>query len=432
MPKKILLADDSITIQKVISLTFANEDIDLTIVKDGDTAIAKAREIKPDLIMADIAMPSKNGYEVCEVVKNDPALKGIPVMLLAGTFEPLDEVESERVSADGCIVKPFESQELIDKVNELLSRPGEVPEAEPEKEVPGVVAEEADAATAQEIPPAPADIWEEGDFVSASGLEGGEEGTSAEAGDIWGGTFMEGGGREEKKEENLPQEEEFVELELGEDELIPLEEEVAGAETEEATEEERLPGESVPDVAATDTATQEEPLHEADEAVSVSAEEVEAEEEMPAASAGTPAPEGEGETEPVAAQPAIEEGPLGEVTESGAAEVETGAEAPRHSLGETTVELETAHEVSVEEFPAAGPEEELPSVEEKIEEKTKEAITEELKGEVSIPKERIEEIVAKVAKEVVEEVAWEVIPDMAEEFIKEEIRKVKEAISTLQ
>ena len=69
MSKKILLADDSITIQKVISITFANEDYDLIIVGDGDTAVAKIKEIKPDLVIADIAMPGKTGYEVCEIIK---------------------------------------------------------------------------------------------------------------------------------------------------------------------------------------------------------------------------------------------------------------------------------------------------------------------------------------------------------------------------
>ena len=129
MPKKVLLADDSITIQKVISLTFASEDFDLIVVGDGDSAITKARETVPDLIMADVAMPGKNGYEVCEAVKNDPALSAIPVLLLAGTFEPLEEGEATRVGADGHIVKPFESEELLAKVKDLIASGGGAPAA---------------------------------------------------------------------------------------------------------------------------------------------------------------------------------------------------------------------------------------------------------------------------------------------------------------
>src|SRR3989304_3953795 len=100
MAKKILLADDSITIQKVISITFASENYELIIVGDGDSALKRAKEARPDLIMADVAMPGKNGYEVCEAIKNDPSLSSTPVLLLAGTFEPLDRHEAERVGAD--------------------------------------------------------------------------------------------------------------------------------------------------------------------------------------------------------------------------------------------------------------------------------------------------------------------------------------------
>ena len=67
MSKKLLLADDSVTIQKVIEITFANEDYDLTIVGNGDAALEKARLNPPDLILADIIMPGKNGYELCSV-----------------------------------------------------------------------------------------------------------------------------------------------------------------------------------------------------------------------------------------------------------------------------------------------------------------------------------------------------------------------------
>ncbi len=120
MPKKILLADDSITIQKVIGLTFANEDFELTVVDNGDDCVAKAREVIPDLIIADVVMPGKDGYEVCYTVKNTPELKHIPVLLLTGTFETFDEDMATRVGAEGHITKPFESQSLIDKVNELI------------------------------------------------------------------------------------------------------------------------------------------------------------------------------------------------------------------------------------------------------------------------------------------------------------------------
>lgn len=122
MSKKILLADDSITIQKVIGITFANEDYELTVVDNGADAVAKAGEISPDLVLADVIMPEKDGYEVCKEIKAIPALAGVPVILLTGTFESFDEAKSQEVGADDFITKPFESQTLIDKVKEQLAK----------------------------------------------------------------------------------------------------------------------------------------------------------------------------------------------------------------------------------------------------------------------------------------------------------------------
>src|SRR5512140_3352854 len=119
MPKTLLLADDSITIQKVVGITFANEDFKVTTVDNGEDALAKARELRPDIILADIVMPRKNGYELCEAVKGDAQLGATPVLLLAGTFEAFDENRARHARADGHISKPFESQALINKVKEL-------------------------------------------------------------------------------------------------------------------------------------------------------------------------------------------------------------------------------------------------------------------------------------------------------------------------
>ena len=120
MSKKLLLADDSITIQKVIGITFANEDYDLTIVDNGDAALQKAQADKPHLILADVFMPGKNGYELCAAVKQDPNLQNVPVLLLTGTFEPFDEEKAVSSGANGWIAKPFESQSLIEKVEALI------------------------------------------------------------------------------------------------------------------------------------------------------------------------------------------------------------------------------------------------------------------------------------------------------------------------
>src|SRR6266568_6841172 len=113
MPKNLLVADDSITIQKVVGITFAREDVRITAVDNGEDALARARELQPDVILADVLMPRRNGYQLCEAVKQDPHLAHIPVLLLAGTFEAFDEELASRVGADAHILKPFQSQALI-------------------------------------------------------------------------------------------------------------------------------------------------------------------------------------------------------------------------------------------------------------------------------------------------------------------------------
>ena len=122
MPKKILLADDSITIQKVVELTFSDGDYEVTAVNNGAKAIQKLAEMRPDIILSDIIMPEKNGYEVCEYVKSHPEYRNIPVVLLTGTFEPFDPDRAEKAGCDAVVTKPFESQSLIHKVEELIAQ----------------------------------------------------------------------------------------------------------------------------------------------------------------------------------------------------------------------------------------------------------------------------------------------------------------------
>src|ERR1043165_8666249 len=122
MGRKILLADDSITIQKVVNLTFTDEGIDVVTVGNGELALKKLREEGFDLILADIFMPGRNGYEVCEYIKGQPHLSHIPVILLVGAFEPFDRTEAGRVRAPGHPTKPFESRILVETVKRMLAQ----------------------------------------------------------------------------------------------------------------------------------------------------------------------------------------------------------------------------------------------------------------------------------------------------------------------
>ncbi|HEY6464664.1 MAG TPA: response regulator [Candidatus Acidoferrales bacterium] len=106
MPK-ILVADDNTNIQKMVSLAFEERGIDVVAVGNGEAAVRRIPDMNPDLVLADIFMPVRNGYEVCEFVKKDERFAHVPVILLVGAFDPLDEKEARRVGADGVLKKPF-------------------------------------------------------------------------------------------------------------------------------------------------------------------------------------------------------------------------------------------------------------------------------------------------------------------------------------
>ncbi|MBW2314434.1 MAG: response regulator [Deltaproteobacteria bacterium] len=173
MPKTLLLADDSVTIQKVVGISLANEDIELVTVENGDDAVTKAEEVRPDIVLADIVMPGKNGYEVCEAIKTDPNLSATPVLLLTGTFEAFDAERARQVGADGHITKPFEAQALVDQVNQLLARSTPIGETD---------ARPASAAQATPAPAPPADVGAHGEGGDAFDFF---DGNAADADTSW-------------------------------------------------------------------------------------------------------------------------------------------------------------------------------------------------------------------------------------------------------
>ncbi len=120
MGKRILLAEDSLTIRKVFELTFAQSDVAMTMVDNGDDAVRLAEEIAPDLVVADVTLPGKDGYQVGEELSVSEKARACPVLILCGTLSPFDEERFKKSGARGVLFKPFVSQDLIDKVQELL------------------------------------------------------------------------------------------------------------------------------------------------------------------------------------------------------------------------------------------------------------------------------------------------------------------------
>jgi CheY-like chemotaxis protein len=145
MSRRILLADDSVTIQKVIELTFMDDDYEVRAVGNGDEAIAMLAALEVDFVIADVHMPGASGYEVCR--RSKQVKPHVPVLLLVGTFEPFDEAQARECGADSYLKKPFDSQELLGRVHELLA--------------PSAVAAAAPAAAA--APGGPGEPGEPGD-----------------------------------------------------------------------------------------------------------------------------------------------------------------------------------------------------------------------------------------------------------------------------
>ena len=137
---KLLVADDSVTIQKIVKLTFAAEDVAIETVTNGDSLLDKVRSERPDLILLDVFMPGCSGYEICESIKEDPVLSHIPVILMAGAFERFDEMEAARAKADAHLLKPFDTSELITLVQSLA---GDTWPAAPRPTMPGGTARPA-------------------------------------------------------------------------------------------------------------------------------------------------------------------------------------------------------------------------------------------------------------------------------------------------
>ena len=123
MNQTLLLADASSTIQRIVELTFAAENIAVVPFSNGEHALASLDRNVPDIVLADVGMPGRSGYEISRYIKNSPPLAHIPVLLLTGAFEPVDQTKALEAGCDGILIKPFEPQFVINRVKELLRKP---------------------------------------------------------------------------------------------------------------------------------------------------------------------------------------------------------------------------------------------------------------------------------------------------------------------
>jgi CheY-like chemotaxis protein len=119
---RILIVEDSVTMRKVMEMTFAGEDAELLAVESGELALQQGRDFGPDVAFIDASLPGIDGYEVTRAIKSDPQLAGTAVILMASQHRPLDEARASEVGADAHILKPFDTQEAIDKATSLADQ----------------------------------------------------------------------------------------------------------------------------------------------------------------------------------------------------------------------------------------------------------------------------------------------------------------------
>jgi CheY-like chemotaxis protein len=388
MPVKILLADKSITIQKVVEMLFSGRDYEVTCASDGEAAYSEAARIVPDVVLADVGLPLLDGYGLAARLRQNPPLTDTPVIMMMSKDDVYDPEKGAQAGIVDSITKPFESQELIGKVKKALSAATPRP-AGPERPAAAKPAEPAIRPAAADRPPAaPSDIF---DIIQ-------EAPAMSEL--------------SQEKAASPPEDELVFEVEP---EVEEVEEPVAPDTVralpvgDRAVEEMRagLGLESAP-----------EPEVEQPELVSFDSFE-EVIDEGPGKNA-EPAPKtAKEQAEPVSFdsfEEVIDEGPKkesrpepaesGPLTQSAAAKVLSALPASElRKLAEDTI-AKVAQEVYAKMPPPP-----LPKV-------TDDTVRRGI--EVAVSK-----VAREIGREVIERVAWEVIPPLAEQLIKEEIEKLK-------
>ncbi len=160
MSMRILIVEDSVTMRKVMEMTFAGEDAELLVVENGELALERGAAFSPDVAFIDSSLPGIDGYEVTRALKSDPGLSGTAVILMASQHRPLDAARASEVGADDHILKPFDTQEAIDKASALageaepvgFSDMPSIPVARPATTPPRPVAQRAHRPTPPPLP----------------------------------------------------------------------------------------------------------------------------------------------------------------------------------------------------------------------------------------------------------------------------------------
>jgi len=413
MGSRVLLADDSVTIQKVVGIIFANEDYELTVVDSGDAALQKAREIRPDVILVDALMPGKNGYEVCREIRRDPALSHIALLLMTGAFEVVDEEKNRQSGADDFITKPFESQSLIELTSRLIAlsreRVSRAPAAAAAAVAPPVQPAAAPAPVAQPASAAPVDdIWGAGfdaGFAAEAPLQPQAAAPVAPAAatsddDLWGVFDMDAvESQPTPPPAAQPQAPAFAAPAV-DDDFFSFDAEPAPAAAPPAVDDFVIEETSFAEPSSAGipgAATGFEPFGEQEFALG-------SEEPLP--------------VEPVAAAPVSVEEDFSTISfDEPAPAPPVPAQAPP---------------APVAAAPVFAPEPVAPAVPQPAPQPAPAPVPPLAPAQAAAPaaldEEQLKMLLSRVSRDVIEKIVWEIVPDLAESIIREEIRKIKEGI----
>ena len=422
MPKKLLLAEDSLTIRKVFELALSRSDIAITAVDNGEDAVRLAGEISPDLVVVDLTLPGKNGFAVAAELRAMEKTEKIPVLILSGTLVPLDEARLKASGARGVLFKPFESRELLENIERLLREGTAAPESRKPQEAPAVderwdfsdVLDEVEAEAGKSAAPAPA--AREG-LLPGAILPGGPRTPPAFNEFDVSIDEIEGGARDFSGEPPPPApapKVEHMESDLPVDSPPPVTDlSPALDEVEEIEEIEHLEDVEVP-LQPSDTVSTGTPA--SLRILSAATAQPVAEEPVPAVDEPVPAPPAV--AEPVVVRPAVAEPAVPEPAAAEPAWAEPAVEESHPSPPPSFIAPPDAGsrpgDAELREFFAGRAEEIFRTVASEAVEKVMWEMTERLAAEFS----------AKL-RESVEAVAWEVIPSTAEALIREEIARIR-------
>ncbi len=121
MPKKVLIADDEPSIVASLQFLMTRSGYEVRIARDGEEALALVASFLPDLVLLDVMMPRRSGYEVCQRMREHPEWRGIKIVVLSAKGREAEAGKGLAAGADAYVIKPFSNRELVEKVGELLA-----------------------------------------------------------------------------------------------------------------------------------------------------------------------------------------------------------------------------------------------------------------------------------------------------------------------